>query len=194
MEISGQVLVWIALRLPRIYEAYLNHVDDSEGFGHKGRSEHPRGVLRSDKALPMRREHATKGDGRIWGWHLSSTDWRGTYAFMHEWEKICWKELEWVTQEWRRTMLRVKGEVRWINKRVLKGARGRTEVITRRHAMMYPGWFRLSPRDGTTDREICTTPGKTSGDCQPSLIHRNITTLRRQRSLGCYDDLTNLYT
>lgn len=33
------------------------------------------------------------------------------------------------------------------------------ELITWRHAMMYPRWFRLSPRDGTTDREICTNLG-----------------------------------
>lgn len=39
--------------------------------------------------------------------------------------------------------------------------------------MMYPRWFRLSPRDGTTDREICANPlVKPSGGTPPTLIHR----------------------
>ena len=59
------------------------------------------------------------------------------------------------------------------------------EVITWRHAMMYPRWFRLSPRDGTTDREICTNPRvKPPGGTPPTLIHRRITTFgRKKRSL-----------
>ena len=55
------------------------------------------------------------------------------------------------------------------------------KVITWRHAMMYPRWFRLSPRDGTTDREICTNPRvKPPGGTPPALIHDRITTSRRR--------------
>lgn len=53
-------------------------------------------------------------------------------------------------------------------------------VITWRHAMMYPRWFRLSPRDGTTEREICTNPlvKPPGGHTARTLIHDRITTFR----------------
>jgi len=58
--------------------------------------------------------------------------------------------------------------------------------ITWRHAMMYPRWFRLSPRDGTTEREICTNPPVEApgGHAARALIHDRITTFRRRWRLS----------